>query len=217
MEENNNIVEYTAASLRALAATFPIVSSVAAGWSEYKNIKQSEHIKEILGEFAKRITLIENSLLNEEFLRSDEMKRLIEQVASKGKDEIINEKRHYYSEFLKNATTLELSHDDEKEMVLETISKLSVSHIKILIEAEDMINTARNSMTKENKSPWQYFHIDGDEVPMGNTKNNTAANIDYMLAVGVIETPILRGSILSYDTRAVTLSFLGWRVIDYLK
>ena len=58
MSENKSVVEYTTAAIRSIAASFPVAASIATGWSEYKNIKQSQHISEILEEFAKRISLL---------------------------------------------------------------------------------------------------------------------------------------------------------------
>jgi len=217
--ENTKVIEYMTASIRAVAASFPIIGSLAAGWSEYKNIKQAEHIDEILIEFAKKITQIEESL-DKEFLRSDEMKNLIEQAVNKGKDEIAQEKRRYYSEFLKNSATKELSLDNEKEMILETISKLSVAQIKLMEEATEIINSGKSNITKENEETWPYFQLHTDYLTTGDTvsdENIAIAIVDYMLAVGVLEMPIHRGRLISYETRSITLSNLGWRVINYLK
>jgi len=218
MNENDVIVEHSDAILRSLYASFPILASVAAAWSEYKNIKQIAHIKEMLEEFAKRITSIENSV-DKNFLGSDEMIVLIEQTINKGKDEIVREKRLCYSDFLKNSTTTVLSRDKEKGMILETISKLSISHIRLLAEVANSIKTNEKTLPESDETR-PYCQIKNDKLTPHDSiseENVNVANVDYLLAIGVFEMPIHRGKIISYASRSFTLSNLGWRVIKYLQ
>jgi hypothetical protein len=207
MKEIDTVGQYVESALVAVAASFPVFASVATGWNEYKNIKQAEYIKDVLESFAERLSRIETTLLDKEFLGSDEMKKLIEQTIFKSKDELMSEKRKHYAEFLKNSATKALSSDSEKSMVLETISKLSVAHIARLNESAGLINSSRNSDT--------YLGLHGDRQTSDN--DIEIANLDYMLAVGVFELDIHRDTIQKPGIRSYTLSNLGWCVYKYLK
>jgi len=233
----NNFADITTASIRAIAASFPIASSLAAGWSEYKNFKQAENIQDILTEFAKRISVIENAI-DKEFLKSDEMKKLIEQATIKGKDEIIQERRYFYSEFLKNATTKSCSVDKEKDMVLETISKVSVLHVSILNfiasalvvtgKKEDVLLGSEYNHNDENKPTFKYQYektiIDifsgiEDITEKENNVFNIEASLDYLLSIGVVELHSHRGWTRvgeKQGVRGFRPTKLGLKVLEYL-
>jgi hypothetical protein len=237
MNENNKVVEYTTASIRAVAASFPVIASVAAGWGEYKNIKQAEHIQDIITEFAKRIFVIESSL-DKDFLNSDEMKKLIEQAVAKGKDEIMQEKRYLYSEFLKNAATQRLSFDKEKDMVLETISKVSALHISILTlvasslvvsgSKDDVLLGSDYDHGVEDKPVFKYHYEKGlVDLVLDITKtdvnednvNNIEASLDYMLSIGLLELHSHRGWTQignKQGIRAFRPTKLGLKILDYV-
>ena len=220
---DHNLGEWIGAGLRTIASSFPVASSIAAGWNEYKSITQANNIKDTLEEYAKKLSSLEQSCIDEDYLSGDELKALIWQVAVKVKDENIKEKRQFYADFLKNACTHSLSADAEKERVLETISKLTISDIESLIRGAKIINERRientNKIRKPKDNTWLYLQFEGDNGVSDGASDNCASNlagIDYMITAGILELAIFRGLGLGYDTRALAITSLGWQVLKYL-
>src|SRR5690554_3902868 len=94
-----SIVQIIESGLVSIASSFPVASSLATGWSEYKNHKQAERIEKLLSDYGRRLRSLESDL-DTDYLASDEAKNLIEQTVNKGKDELRDEKRKFLSVFL---------------------------------------------------------------------------------------------------------------------
>jgi len=224
MENNNEIGignQILIAALTSIAASFPVLASLAAGWNEYKNITQVRNFNDILSRFAQELTVLKENV-DQNYLGSDELKKLIWQVITKGKDENIEEKRQYYAEYLANATTNRLSRDTEKEMILETISKLSIRQIELLADTASKINDMHteniNRCNDENDRPSFIRHVNDEEPTreMAISNESDTAIIDYMLSIGVFEHALQRRTYIQDGVRAFTISGLGWRVLQYL-
>lgn len=127
-EEILKIVESTAISV---AASFPVLSSLATGWNEYKNHVQSKNIKFILDVFFDNLKRVE-SKVDQNYLETEEFKSLIVKTCFVGKEEVSEEKKKYLAHFLANSTTKEHSKQSIKNTVLETILKLTPFDISVL-------------------------------------------------------------------------------------
>ena len=216
--------------LRSIAASFPVFASLATGWSEYKNIKQEERIYHILEEFGRYLTVIKNNI-DQDYIKSDEAKRLIEQTINKGKDELREEKRRQLASFLSNASTKELSWDNEKDMVLDTISKLSPMQVEILkiitenlvlTRGQDNVKLGSNYDADSTERPTFGYVTESSLVNLMlkfDTVENIESSLDYMLAIGIIEGANSRGWTrvgLKTGIRGFRPTKLGIKTLRYL-
>jgi hypothetical protein len=198
------VVQVIESSLVSIASSFPIASSLATGWSEYKNHKQAERIEKILTDYGKRLQNIEEDV-DQEFLASDEAKNLIEQTVNKGKDELREEKRKFLSEFLANSSTKKLSKDREKEMILDTIDKISplqasllgsITELLVLSWGRDNVRLSSDYNPDAKDKPTFGYILESILVQINShssSKENIESSLDYMVSIGVIEVASARG------------------------
>ncbi|WP_179317921.1 hypothetical protein [Winogradskyella undariae] len=236
MEENNDkktkkgVVQVIESSLVSIASSFPIAASLASGWSEYKNHKQAERIEQILTDYGHRLQNIEEDV-DVDFLASDEAKNLIEQTINKGKDELRDEKRKFLSEFLKNSSTKKLSKDKEKEMILDTIDRISPLQASILKTITEFLVLSRG---KANVKLSSDYNPDAKEKPefgyilesilvqinqTSSSKENIESSLDYMVSIGVIEVASARGWTQvggKAGVKGFRPTILGLKTLEYL-
>lgn len=214
----------------ALAASFPITGSIASGWTEYKNYKQTQHIEDILVWFAKKLEELKENV-DEKYLTTEEAKRLVERTSILGKDEIREEKRKMLSEFLANSSTKSLSTDTEKDMVLDTIEKISPSQSRLLCSITELLVI---QWGRENIKIWSDYDPDDKQKPTlgyileswlvriylkNSTKENTEASLDYMVSIGVIELQSARWWVKVWGKTGIKWyrpTKLGIKVLEYL-
>ncbi len=227
---STNVLRIVESAIISAAASFPIAASIATGWAEYKNHKQAQHIESIISDYARRMEKLTDRV-DQTFLRSEEAKRLIERTSIIGKDEIRKEKREMLSEFLANASTNKLSGDSEKDMVLDTIDRISPIQCTLLKSITELIvlqwgksNVKMGSdynPSAEKKVTFGYI-IESSLVAMnGNhsTTENIEASLDYMVSIGVIEVHSARGwTTVGGKTgiRGYRPTKLGLKVLEYL-
>ncbi len=198
------VVQVIESSLVSIASSFPIAASLASGWSEYKNHKQAQRIEQILTDYGQRLQNIESDV-DSEYLASDEAKNLIEQTVNKGKDELREEKRQFLSEFLANASTKKLAKDKEKEMILDTIDKISplqasllnsITELLALSWGKDNIKLSSDYDPDAEDKPTFGYMLESLMVQMNlnlASKENIESSLDYMVSIGVIEVASARG------------------------
>jgi hypothetical protein len=203
-KSKKGVVQVIESSLVSIASSFPIASSLATGWSEYKNHKQAERIEKILTDFGKRLQNIEEDV-DLDFLASDEAKNLIEQTVNKGKDELREEKRKFLSEFLANSTTKKLSKDREKEMILDTIDKISplqatllssITEFLVISWGRDNVQLSSDYNPDATDKPTFGYILESVLVQINSyssSKENIESCLDYMVSIGVIEVASARG------------------------
>jgi hypothetical protein len=233
-DSKNNIAQIIESSLLSIASSFPIASSVATGWSEYKNHKQVKRIKEILSEYGKRLQGIEAEI-DSDYLASDEAKNLIEQTVNKGKDELRKEKRQFLSKFLANASTKKLAKDKEKEMILDTIDKISplqtslLSTITVLLvwnRGKKNVHLGSDYNPEAKDKPIFGYILESELVTINKSvieRDNIESSLDYMVSIGVIEVASSRGwTHLGDETggkigvKGFRPTKLGLRTLEYL-
>lgn len=198
------VVQVIESSLVSIASSFPIAASLASGWSEYKNHKQSQRIEQILTDFGARLQSMESDV-DSNYLASDEAKNLIEQTINKGKDELRNDKRKFLSEFLANSATKRLAKDKEKEMILDTIDKISPLQASLLSSITELLVRSHG---RENVKLSSDYDPDAENKPIFGymfesimvqinlhlaSKENIESSLDYMVSIGVIEVASARG------------------------
>ena len=202
--KKKGVVQVIESSLVSIASSFPIASSLATGWSEYKNHKQAERIDKILTDYGKRLQSIEEDV-DQDYLASDEAKNLIEQTINRGKDELIEEKRKFLSEFLANSSTKKLSKDREKEMILDTIDKISplqasllmsITKLLVLSWGRDNVKLSSDYNPDAKDKPTFGYILESGLVGINSyssSKENIESSLDYMVSIGVIEVASARG------------------------
>lgn len=198
------VVQVIESSLVSIASSFPIAASLASGWSEYKNHKQAERIEQILTDFGKRLQNVEADI-DPEYLASDEAKKLIENTINKGKDELREDKRQFLSEFLANSSTKKLSKDKEKDMILDTIDRISPLQASLLRSITELLAL---SWGRDNVKLGSDYNPDAADKPtfgyilesmlvqmnaQSGSKENIESSLDYMASIGVIEVASVRG------------------------
>lgn len=204
MNKKKSVVSIIESSLISIASSFPIASSIATGWSEYKNHKQAERIEETLKMFAENLQKL-NEEADEKFLNSDQIKVLIERTANLAKDELLSEKRKNLADFLANASTKRFSQDNEKDMILDTIHKISPLQITILKAVTEglVLKNGRKNVSlgtdydpsAKNKPDFKYvleYEI-VQRYERNSSKDNIEACIDYMVSIGIVELASARG------------------------
>ncbi|MDJ1483480.1 hypothetical protein QNI16_23480 [Cytophagaceae bacterium YF14B1] len=231
LTNDNKIALLVESTLITAASAFPIVSSLATGWTEYKSYKQTKNIKSILLDYAKRLDELKDKV-DQQYLQSEEAKRLIERTAILGKEEDRQEKRKMLSEFLANASTVQLSDDTEKDMVLDTINRISPLQSSILhfITKSIIMSMGKDSVKLGSnynpKSPGdQFFGFERELVVVVafqdhnidpiKSSDTIEASLDYMISIGVVELLSMRGGLVGGE-RLCKPTKLGLKVLDYL-
>jgi hypothetical protein len=200
----STVIKIIESGLISVAASFPVAASLATGWAEYKNHRQAERINDLLNLFGQRLQEMAGQV-DKDYLKTDEAKNLVEQTINKGKDELRAEKRKMLVEFLANSTTTKNAADQEKEMVLDTIDRVSPSQIQILKNitqgivfqwgrANVRLSSDYNPDAKDK--PTFGYILESRLVAQNqtsNTKDNIEASLDYMVSIGVIEVASARG------------------------
>lgn len=214
----------------SVAASFPIAGSIAAGWNEYKNYKQTKHIESIISNYAKRLEELQEQV-DENYLQSEEAKRLVERTATIGKDEAREEKRKMLSEFLANASTFSLSQDPEKDMVLDTIDRISplqsqllntITQVIVLQWGKSNVKLGSDYDPNAEKKPTFGYIVESTLVQMYSStykKENIEASLDYMTSIGVIEVHSARGWTQvggKSGIKGYRPTKLGLKVLEYL-
>jgi hypothetical protein len=229
-ESKSGLIKVIESGLISIAASFPIASSLAAGWAEYKNYRQAERINEMLSSFGQKLQEMESEI-DQEYLKTDEAKNLVEQTINKGKDELRAEKRELLVEFLANSTTIKNSSDKEKEMVLDTIDRISPSQTQILRTITELLVL---QWGKSNVRLSSDYNPDAADKPTfgyilesglvtynqaNNTKDNIEASLDYMVSIGIIEVASARGWTNvggKTGVKGFRPTKLGLKVLEYL-
>lgn len=182
------IIESTAISI---ASSFPVISSIATGWNEYKNHIQTKNVEFILNEFFDDLKRIE-SKIDKSYIDSEDFKALMVKTCFSGKEEVSVEKKKYLAHFLSNSTTKEHSRESIKNSVLETVLKLTPLDIKILSFIND------NTKLNWNNSDYVYNPTrfnDGQKVPESDIIDSfrnirmmdIISTLNYLVVNGVIE------------------------------
>lgn len=229
-EEGLAIGKIIESTLISLAASFPIAGSIATGWNEYKNYKQTRNIESIISDYAKRLQELQDNV-DDNYLQTEEAKRLVERTAIIGKEEARDEKRKMLSEFLANSSTKGLSGDTEKDMVLDTIDRLSplqsqllntITQLLVLQWGRKNVKLGSDYDPSAEKKPIFGYITEPTIVKMNienHTKENMEASLDYMTSIGVIEVHSSRGWTQvggKTGIRGYRPTKLGLKVLEYL-
>ena len=225
--QKGDIVE---SSIVTLASFFPIASSFATGWSEWKNNKQSQNIHDILKKYFERLTDIEDKI-DKDYIQTEEAKRLLERTTLKGRDESREEKRKILADFLANSSTQKLSNDKEKDMVLDVIDRLSPFHVRLLKSVTHMlvvqhgVDNVRlgSDYNPDAKDKPTFFYMQESIVVMlykGHASQEIVeASLDYLVSVGLFEGANARGFTQiggKTGIKGFRPTKLGLRVLEYL-
>jgi len=225
-----SVVDKIEVILMGISASIPGVASLSAGWSEWKNAKQTQYLNDLLVQYFEKMKELENRLDND-YIKTDEAKSILERTANKAKDETRTEKRALLAQFLATSSTKELSGDKEKEMVLETIDKLSPLQTEFLHLITALLVTGSGKSNVLIGS--EYDPKDKNKVEIKYTfdktivqlcshltdKDSIESALDYMISVGVIETHSARGfSTLGGQTgiKGYRPTKLGLKTLKYL-
>lgn len=204
--KNDDIIRIIESTAISVASSFPILASLATGWSEYKNHLQVKNIENILENFYQKLTAL-GEKLDKEYLDSDELKALIIKTCMGGKEEISSAKRKMLSSFLANSCTSKLSDDISKNSILETIIRLSPSDVYLMKLISEKSDNFQNSILDGSK---KYDPNNGSwlvcsdrqiiDLVNGIKEHEVLASLDYLNSVGVIESPSSRNMLINFES-----------------
>jgi len=122
-------------ALRSIAASFPVLSSLAQAWNEYETYHKGKRIEEFFGNFLKELESIKKTIGEHRMAIQDcqGFPELLEASIEKTKKEFEESKRVRYSSLLARLTFSEgeRSHD-EKLALIESLDTLSEQDLKVL-------------------------------------------------------------------------------------
>lgn len=227
----SSIAEFTGASIRAIASSFPIASSIATGWSEWKANQEKVAIEDLLQKFGERLNNIEQEHISDDFLKSDDAKHLIAKTAAVAADEIRAEKREMLATFLAMSFHNDLSPDQDKFDVLNVIDKLDSQGALILKNITLALGLTWGKVNLhlgsdyDPKSPdkptFGYINESGVVELFKHQTSPEAieAKLAFLVSLGTLETQSARGWTTVGGMTGITgyrPTKLGLRVLEYL-
>lgn len=203
--KKNQILEIIESSAISIASSFPVLSSIATGWNEYKNHIQIENVNNILNEFYNKLKTLDEKL-DKSYLDSNDLKSLIIKTCFYGKEEISEKKRKYLGLFLANSCTITLSKSIVKNSILETIIKLSEFDIYLINLISENTEKSQNSILSGGKkynpaeTPWTILkEKDIIEKLKEFPEKDILSSLDYICGIGVIENVLTRNINVNFD------------------
>lgn len=224
------IIDSIDAIARAVAASFPVLASVATLWSEHKNYVQFENIKDTVEKYAKQLEELEDKV-DKDFLATPEVLYIVQRTLDKAKNEYREEKRKMLADFLSNASTKKLAGDSEKDMIVETIDKLSPFQAKLLkglsrrLVAQSGVESVLNGEalflgSYKDGTYEEFFFLDFNFIDQHKiTLQDIEASFDYMIATGVVATKDFKSKLKNVPIEEMSgyrPTMLGIKVLDYL-
>ena len=204
--KNNEIIKIIESTVISIASSFPGLASIATGWNEYKNHIQTQNIKNIIEIFYNKLSEIDHKI-NHQYLESDNLKSLMIRTCFYGKEEISKEKRKMLSYFLANSCTSEHYKDVTKNVILETIIKLSEIDVFILNIIADSSKDYQNPILSGSKKyvPNNTVWLSMGELQIiekvnSHNEQDILMILEYLNAIGVIENLSERGFNLNTDS-----------------
>lgn len=117
--------------LKAVATQIPIVSAAASFYSDWRNQIEYKNIYNLIEEHAKLLQEIKDSLDNN-YLQSEDYAYTLHKTILKAKNEIRENKRKLFAEFLTRSCVLKNSGNTDKMIFLEIIDKIELEHVTLL-------------------------------------------------------------------------------------
>jgi hypothetical protein len=201
--KNDNTLKIIESSLITIASLFPVASTIATGWNEYKNIIQQNNIQDILQKLSSKLEDIKDQVDNN-YLNSNDFKSLLLKTCIYGQEEIVEEKRKALAIFLANSCLNVNKIDFSKNAVLETLVKLSEIEIFVLnIIYKETLNTNEklketflgNLEYKPKELPIMFLSETSIIKKSNGFKELDILNtLEYLNSLGVIENIASRSS-----------------------
>ena len=201
--KNDNTLKIIESSLITIASLFPVASTIATGWNEYKNIIQQNNIQDILQKLSSKLEDIKDQVDNN-YLNSNDFKSLLLKTCIYGQEEIVEEKRKALAIFLANSCLNVNKIDFSKNAVLETLVKLSEIEIFVLnIIYKETLNTNEklketflgNLEYKPKELPIKFLSETSIIKKSNGFKELDILNtLEYLNSLGVIENIASRSS-----------------------
>lgn len=93
---------------------------------------EEKRLNNLINKIQDNIKTIDKSKIDYNFIRTEELGRVVFNVFEKARIDYRNQKLKYYANMLINYSTLEFSSEFYKEVFAESISKFSIEHILVL-------------------------------------------------------------------------------------
>jgi len=216
--KKEEIIKLIESSAISVAASFPILSSIATGWNEYKNYVQTKNVEFILSCFYDQLKLMENKL-DQEFLSSNEFKSIIVKTCFIAELENSDKKKRYLSYFLANACSEKHSRDKIHYIILETLGKVNEFDINIL----KFIDTKTGEVWEnlENYDPKNFLWTatwEGEIIDnfTHHKELDIIGTLEYLNSVGVIENYSSR-SINFFRDKEIKESLLWYKSNELIR
>lgn len=131
MEDNQVLGQIVESCVKAIASQIPIVSGVSSLYADWKNSTEFSNIYHLIDCHARTLEKLQEKV-DLEFLRSDDYAYILHKTILKARNEIRENKRKLFAEFLTQSCLTKNSENTDKLIFLEMLDKIEIEHIMLL-------------------------------------------------------------------------------------
>lgn len=208
--KSENISYTIESALLAIASSFPLATSLATGWSQWKNYKQTENIKSLFLKMAEKIQSIEEKV-DYDLLKSEIVKELLENTCLKISNLNDPDKTEIFAAFIVNSVASNFPKFSYRDIVLESLDKIDVNHLRFL----KLVDKPRNQNKKNEIQYFTHFFTNVNII-LGNLilyydNDFIFNNLDYLKSIGLLQD---LGSPLG--EKSYSFTHYGFTVYEYI-
>ena len=209
MNDKNNAITIAESCIKAVAANFPVLSGAASLYGDWKNNIEYKNIYNLIESHAKKLEELENNI-DSDYLQSDDYAFTLHKTILKAKNEIRENKRKLFADFITKSCLDRNSESKDKLIYLEIIDKLELEHLNLLQHIYKLSDEYRLGWT---------IHYDLISIS-GIKRDRTFFLVSYLIATGLVidfdDFKINDKGELTSDTKYL-ISELGSGLIEFLK
>lgn len=209
MGDNQAIGQIVESCIKAIASQIPIVSGVASLYADWKNSTEFNNVYHLIDYHAKALEKLQEKV-DVIFLESDGYAYILHKTILKARNEIRENKREIFAEFLTQSCLTKNSKNADKLIFLEILDKIELEHIILL-------KCLANRKNK-HKDSWIIDFSLSQETDLNEERIKFL--VQYFISIGLVlvynNFEIKDDGNLWSETRFF-VSDLGVNLLDYLK
>lgn len=218
---SNPVVESIISLTKGVLASFPYTSVLSSLFGDWQNHVQFSAIQDTLEKHLKLLNELEQQTINKEFVQSEEYGQILLQTITKAKDEIREDKRTLFANFLTSCCVVKNADYDYKRMYLEIIDRLNPLDVLLLDCTENTYSNFATSffvfsrLNKKNEIFLEEYEI----IPHLDylTSMGLLVKVDQSVYKQILEKVIGNDSIVASLTNILYYKTpLGENLINYL-
>lgn len=173
---NNPTIEIICSLSKGVLSAFPCASAISSIFSDWQNHIQYKSIQVVLTKHLNKITELE-SKVDKKFCNSEDYGYITLQTIMKAKDEVKEQKRELFANFLTSCCLLDNSQSLNKNMFLDLVVRMENFHI-LLLKVLDNEYSTFGSLYFINS------HLN-EKVSSNLDKYEVEYNLDYLVSLGL--------------------------------